>query len=127
VAHYADPKEQLVVEVLVRDIACSKRFYERFGFETLREESTFLVLAWEGCRLFLDEKQDLPPGTEVPRANVRLLVPDVDRHWQTALESGASVVSPIADRSYGLRDFTILDPDGFGLRFASWLPGFGPR
>jgi hypothetical protein len=34
---------------------------------------------------------------------------------------GARVVSPIGDRYYGLRDFTIADPDGFGLRFASWL------
>ena len=24
----------------------------------------------------------------------------------------------IASRYYGLRDFTVLDPDGFGLRFA---------
>jgi NAD(P)H-dependent FMN reductase len=31
------------------------------------------------------------------------------------------VVSPIADRYYGLRDFTIADPDGFGVRFASTL------
>jgi catechol 2,3-dioxygenase-like lactoylglutathione lyase family enzyme len=26
---------------------------------------------------------------------------------------------PIADRYYGLRDFIIADPDGFGVRFAS--------
>ena len=46
---------------------------------------------------------------------------DVDRLWLVAREMGARVVSPIGDRSYGLRDFTIADPDGFGLRFASWL------
>jgi hypothetical protein len=31
------------------------------------------------------------------------------------------VLAPIGDRDYGLRDFTILDPDGFGQRFASLL------
>jgi hypothetical protein len=31
----------------------------------------------------------------------------------------------VADRDYGLRDFTVLDPDGFGLRFASRLPDRG--
>src|SRR5262245_65583591 len=30
-------------------------------------------------------------------------------------------VIPLADRYYGLRDFTIADPDGFGIRFASAL------
>jgi hypothetical protein len=32
---------------------------------------------------------------------------------------GARVLAPIADRDYGLRDFTIADPDGFGIRFAT--------
>ena len=34
----------------------------------------------------------------------------------------ARIVVPIANRYYGLRDFTIADPDGFGVRFASDLP-----
>jgi hypothetical protein len=29
---------------------------------------------------------------------------------------------PVSDRYYGLRDFTIADPDGFGIRFATVLP-----
>ena len=56
-------------------------------------------------------------------ANVRVMVPDVDGCWRRAGEIGARVVSPIADRDYGLRDFTIADPDGFGVRFASKLAG----
>ena len=38
---------------------------------------------------------------------------------------GAPVLAPIADREYGLRDFTILDPDGFGVRFGARLGGDG--
>lgn len=125
-APYVDPQEQLVVEVLVRDLARSRRFYEEFGFEAVRDDKTFLVLAWEGCRLFLAEKKDLAPPA-ASRANLRVLVSDVDRYWKTALEMEAKVEAPIGDRSYGLRDFTVLDPDGFGLRFATWLPGLRPR
>jgi len=43
----------------------------------------------------------------------------VDEYWKVANEIGAQVVIPVADRYYGLRDFTIADPDGFGVRFAS--------
>jgi uncharacterized glyoxalase superfamily protein PhnB len=50
------------------------------------------------------------------------MVPDVDRYWKLAADMSARVVVPIADRYYGLRDFTIADPDGFGIRFASRLP-----
>jgi uncharacterized glyoxalase superfamily protein PhnB len=49
------------------------------------------------------------------------MTPDVDAMWRRALDIGARVVAPIADRPYGLRDFTIADPDGFGVRFGAWL------
>jgi uncharacterized glyoxalase superfamily protein PhnB len=49
------------------------------------------------------------------------MVPDVDDCWDRANQLGARVVVPIGDRYYGLRDFTIADPDGFGVRFASLL------
>ena len=38
------------------------------------------------------------------------MVPDVDRYWALAQTLDARVLAPIADRDYGLRDFTILDP-----------------
>jgi catechol 2,3-dioxygenase-like lactoylglutathione lyase family enzyme len=120
-ARYVEPTHQLVVEVFVRDVAVSRAFYERLGFEVIRADGAFLELAWEGHLFFLDEQPDRPPDSVGPAANVRVMVPDVDRLWSTAREMGARVVSPIADRYYGLRDFTIADPDGFGLRFASWL------
>jgi hypothetical protein len=35
------------------------------------------------------------------------------RYRRRARDVGAQVLAPIADREYGLRDFTILDPDGW--------------
>lgn len=49
------------------------------------------------------------------------MVPDVDACWSRARELGVPVVAPIEDRSYGLVDFTVADPDGFGARFATRL------
>jgi catechol 2,3-dioxygenase-like lactoylglutathione lyase family enzyme len=119
---FADPNEQLVVEVFVRDIRRSVDFYRSLGFELSRDDGTFVELTWEGHRFFLEERSDLP-SHPAPQANVRVLVADVDTWWMRAERIGAEVFQPIADRPYGLRDFTILDPDGFGLRFASRLEG----
>jgi hypothetical protein len=47
----------------------------------------------------------------------------LDHSWRLANELGARVIIPIAHRYCGLRDFTIADPNGFGIRFASLLPG----
>jgi hypothetical protein len=49
------------------------------------------------------------------------MVPDVDRYWTLCGDMKLPVVKPIADRDYGLRDFTVVSPDGVGLRFATRL------
>lgn len=116
---YVDATEQLVTEIFVSDISRSKGFYRQLGFELLSDRGSFVVLAWEGHRLFLDERKDMPTHPNFPQANIRIMVPNVDDYWKLATEMGAKVLSPIEDRRYGLRDFTILDPDGFGVRIGT--------
>ena len=127
---YVHPTEQLVTEILVSDMKRSADFYRALGFELLRDAGDFMELTWEDHRLFLAELAafhdikdvDVPARPAFPIANVRVMVPNVDDYWKLANEIGAPVIVPIADRYYGLRDFTIADPDGFGVRFASILP-----
>ena len=127
---YVPPTEQLVTEIVVADIKRSVRFYLDLGFTLLRDGGDFVELTWEDHRLFLAEVSafreaaaEALPRPKFPRANVRVMVPDVDACWEKAKALGAEVILPIADRYYGLRDFTIADPDGFGIRFASVLKG----
>ena len=120
-ARYVDSTQQLVVELSVRDLERSLAFYKGLGFLIQRQEPSFAVVAWEDHQLFLSEDGLLTQPLAAPIINVRVMVPDVDRVWQRAGELRLPVVAPLGDRSYGLRDFTIADPDGFGVRFASWL------
>jgi len=94
---YVDSTDQLVTEIVVRDIRGSVDFYRRLGFELLRDGGDFVELTWEDHRLFLAQPSAFPGAEHVP----------------------------IGDRYYGLRDFTIRDPDGFGIRFASLLDEHG--
>src|SRR5262245_21485039 len=124
---YVPPTEQLVTEIVVRDIKRSTQFYCSLGFKLLRDGGDFVELTWEDHRLFLAElsafhgleQMELPAPPKFPLANIRVMVPNVDEHWKLANELGAQIVIPISDRYYGLRDFTIADPDGFGVRFAT--------
>jgi catechol 2,3-dioxygenase-like lactoylglutathione lyase family enzyme len=128
-SRYVPSTEQLVTEIVVRDIKRSTEFYCNLGFKLLRDGGDFIELTWEDHRLFLAElsafhgmeQVDLPAPPKVPLANIRIMVPNVDYHWKVANEIGAPVILPISDRYYGLRDFTIADPDGFGVRFATTL------
>jgi catechol 2,3-dioxygenase-like lactoylglutathione lyase family enzyme len=127
--NYVPATEQLVTEIVVRDIKRSIEFYCRLGFELMRDDRDFVELTWEDHRLFLAELSafdvkehvQLPDPPKFPLASIRVMVPDVDHYWKRVNEIGAPIVVPVSDRYYGLRDFTIADPDGFGIRFATAL------
>ena len=112
------PEEQLVVELYTSTFRQSVEFYRSFGFEIARDEGDFAEMRWETSLLLIEEvREAAPPASAV--GNIRIMVEDVDRYWDLALQLGAGIIRPIADRYYGLRDFTISGPDGLGLRFAS--------
>ena len=129
VSKYVDSTEQLVTEIIVRDIQQSTKFYKLLGFHLLRDGGDFVELTWEEHRLFLAEPSAIhdidnvesQPRGNFPLANVRVMVGNVDHYWKIANDMGAEIIVPIDDRYYGLRDFTIADPNGFGIRFASTL------
>ena len=129
---YVDSTEQLVTEIVVRDIELSTKFYIQLGFRLLRDAGDFVELTWEDHRLFIAELSafhevtnntvaGLPEPPKFPCANIRIMVPNVDEYWKLAVGIGARIVIPIADRYYGLRDFIIADPDGLGVRFATTI------
>ena len=128
---YVDPTEQLVTEIVVGDIRRSAAFYLRLGFSLLRDGGDFVELTWEDHRLFLAELSafhgvnhvELPAPPQFPPANIRVMVPRVDDYWQLARELGARIIVPIGDRYYGLRDFTIADPDGYRRPLRQHLKG----
>lgn len=103
--HTIEMKSQLVSELFVSDVKVSVLFYTKLGFDAI---------------LFLDQRPSLSPQP-VLRSNIRIMVNNVDHYWNLVRDDGDlfRIAAPIGDRYYGLRDFTIVDPDGFGIRFAS--------
>lgn len=109
----------LVVELPVASLEASLAFYSRAGFTVERATATFAALTWRGTYFFLVESRDFAPAPQPP--NIRLVVDDVDIAFRHAEGYGWPVRDPPRDRDYGLRDFTVLDPDGYELRFATPL------
>lgn len=125
--NYVPANEQLAVEIYVRDLRSSLSFYEKLGFKLLRQEPAFAELAWEDSRLMLEEFKQMPSPPPFPVANIRVMVPNVDECRALAKQLGARIFREIGDRYYGLRDFTLVGPDGIGIRFATELAGTEPQ
>jgi lactoylglutathione lyase len=118
------------IELFVDDVDASIRFYENaLGLRLVRRESDYASLERGGALLGLGAIATLPayghwPGfTRAGLAGARgagveivLEVPDVDAALQAVEQAGHRVVEPLRDRPRGLRDFRVIDPDGYYLR-----------
>ena len=112
-------ESQGVVEIVGPDVDALLSFYLSVGFELERRTGDFAVVHWHGQRLFLAGNADAP--VRDCWSSLRIMVADVDALWHEANRLQLKVGTPIGDRYYGLRDFVLVDPAGFGLRFAQVL------
>ena len=129
----------VVPELDVADLARSVSFYvDVLGFSVRieRPEELFAYLTRGPVHLMLEQADG--PGRRFRTApleypfgrgmNLQIEVPDVDHLHAQALRAGAPIYIPLEERWYrradekaGLRQFVVIDPDGYLLRFFSSL------
>ena len=132
----------LMPELTCSNIKSSLLFYTKilgFNIQYQREEEGFAMLERQGSNIMLDEIKD-PAGKfrswiaaplEAPFGrgiNLQIKTTNVDTLYHHATAMGASIFLPIETKWYrannlyiGLRQFIVLDPDGYMLRFAESL------
>ncbi|HZX78591.1 MAG TPA: VOC family protein [Lysobacter sp.] len=111
---------QGVIEVVGPDIEASLVFYRALGFEVARRTGGFAVLHRQGQRLFVAEDANAPTA---PRwISLRLMTSDVDALHDELRDRGVTIVHPLGDRPYGLREFVVRDPNGLDIRFSQPSP-----
>lgn len=134
----------LTPELCCSNIKISLNFYTMtlgFDIQYQREEDGFAMLERQGSRIMLDEiRKDSVSETdrtwiagplEVPFGrgiNLEMETDKVDELYDRVKKSGANIFLPIEEKWYrindielGNRQFIVLDPDGYMLRFAQNL------
>ena len=122
-------------ELFVRDLEASIRFYETvLGFVVIGDGNGngYIPLANGNATIGLQQFAALAPehhfrrvGDGVPMGvGVELVfeVDDVEAAYNRALattEGLGGATEPINDRSWGGRDFRVIDPDGYYLRVST--------
>lgn len=71
---------------------------------------TFAILRRDAAELHLQATPG-PPATPAP-ARAHLLVSDARALHDRLAAAGVSIVKPLRDAPYGMRDFVFADPDG---------------
>ncbi|MFI4919084.1 MAG: bleomycin resistance protein [Legionellales bacterium] len=129
----------LTPELYCSNINISLYFYiEILGFKIQyqRKEEGFAMLERQGARIMLDEIKKtgrtwLTGSLEAPFGrgiNLEIRTNDVDKLYRQIQQHKVDIFLPIENRWYqagnvqiGNRQFIVLDPDGYMLRFAQDL------
>ena len=128
---------RLVPELLVRDFGRSLAFYvEVIGFRVLygRPEESFAYLDLEGAQFMIEERTPGDPRDWVAAepehpygrgVNFQIDVADALGIHDRCRASGSTIFLPLEEKWYrrddielGVRQFIVLDPDGYMLRLS---------
>lgn len=126
----------LTPELMVSDLDVSRKFWVdvlSFSIQYERLENRFVMLERQGVRFMLDEYDPHREGVWLTAAlerpfgrgvNFEIETTDVDQLYKAVQASGAKIFLPLEDKWYraddvelGNRQFIVLDPDGYMLRF----------
>jgi catechol 2,3-dioxygenase-like lactoylglutathione lyase family enzyme len=110
--------------VPAKDFALSKRFYQDLGFDLVWSSDDLAYLRSGNSSFLL---QNFCKKEHADNFMMHLLVKNVEAWWQHVEAQGLPakygvMVEPPADRSWGIRDFVVVDPTGVLWRIGQNIP-----
>ena len=111
-------------QFLVTDLEGAIAYYrDKLGFAFGEPYGEFYAIGErDGLELHLKEAPRLPGEREHRRDNEHLDayagVEDVAAMYEECRERGASIVKPLGNRPWGMRDFYVEDPEGHIIAFS---------
>jgi hypothetical protein len=98
------------------DLDRTAAFFAPVGFAEVERHDGYLLLHISGVELHFAHHDPVTPGT------CFVHVTDAMKLWKQLRDLGVEGVGDIADQDYGLREFTLTDPDGNQVRMGSPRP-----
>ncbi|MFB2562190.1 VOC family protein [Rhizobium sp. IMFF44] len=120
---------KLRLELFVADVPASIEFYRRaLNFQVVGDTSEqYTMLSNDEAVISINKRDALGPGHPLRAASgerlglgieIVLSVEDVEGFYNVA-KGGDHLISELAFQPWGLRDFRIVDPDGYYIRVTS--------
>jgi uncharacterized glyoxalase superfamily protein PhnB len=123
--------QKLTPNLFVRDVAASMQYYsDVLGFtrgQTVPEAAPYVfgIVTHGPVEIFFNDQKAVaaehPELASQPIGGALTLyieVDDVDALFQKVQKHGARINMPLTDQFYGMREFGMVDPEGWMLTFA---------
>ncbi len=123
----SSPNEQFshaATILLVSNMNTSIEFYtKQLEFKctfSWMDPITYAVLKRGGVSIHLSLSETTIKKLQL-RPAISIFVHDVDAVYNTFRAKNVGIYTPIGDRAYKMRDFDVLDPDGYMLTFGKGI------
>lgn len=115
--------QSLVPQLRTTDLARAIAFYtDRLGFDLAFTFGDFYAGVGLGAHLLhLKLVDNADPSIEFVRGehlHLHITLDDLDATFAALQAAGVTIVEPITEREWGMREFVIEDPDGHTVYFA---------
>ena len=124
----AETPERRVVHtrhvLAVKDLKIEADYYiDKLGFERDFTAPGWEFLSFGDFKVMLGECSDEMTAEETGNHSwfAHALVENIDEVYQELTGRGAKILSPIADKPWGIRDFSVVTPDGHRIVFGQVL------
>lgn len=104
----------------VKNLAVSADYFvNKLGFEREFTAPGWEFLAFGDFKVMLGECTDALWAREIGDHSyfAHVLLKDVDRVFYELKERGATITSPVGNKPWGLREFSVITPDGHRLTY----------
>lgn len=112
----------VIPKLPMRDQFQTKEYYiTGLGFELIRDYGNYLLLKKEGIEIHFFEFKDLIPSENYGQLYIRLN--DIDEFYKELLEKNIPIHpnSSLEIKSWGQKEFALLDPDNNLLTFGETI------
>lgn len=99
----------------VKDLAIETAYYlDKLGFDRDFTAPGWEFLSFGEFKVMLGECSDEMTAEETGNHSwfAHVLVENVDEVYGEFIEHGAKILSPLSNKPWGIRDFTVVTPDG---------------
>jgi catechol 2,3-dioxygenase-like lactoylglutathione lyase family enzyme len=113
---------QVVPVMHIADVEAAVTYYTTvLGFTEDFRWKDYAGVSWDSsARLHLNGFGSEPD--RIGKGQAYFLVPNVDEVYAGMVDRGATFGHHIVDNPYGMRDFSVLDPDGNRYTFGTDIP-----
>lgn len=108
----------------VKDLkVAADHFVDKLGFDRDFTAPGWEFLSFGEFKVMLGECSDEMTAEETGNHSwfAHALVENVDEVYAGFIERGAQILSPISNKPWGIRDFTVITPDGHRIVFGQLI------